>query len=212
MSFADLYNEVLTIRFGQENLVQAQRWVNEAYGRIWNTDEWIFKYGRVTNLTTTAGQNTLGSLPADLGIPLGLWRDDGYPVLYMPPRDFWNTWAAFTDTGSPQWYTLIDQQIFLGPTAKDSLNTYQMVYEKRWLPLVNDTDQPAVPAEHHYLIVSGALSTGMRLYNDFTWEFQEQAFQQGIQEMRREWLIDQRGEATQWGRDQIEALPTAWGV
>ena len=75
-----------------------------------------------------------------------------------------------------------------------------------------DTDIPLIPAAHHYLLVSGAMSEGLRLYNDFTWEFQEQAFLAGIQEMRREWLADQRGEAGVWGKDHVEVMPTFfWG-
>ena len=212
MSFSDLVTEVENLRFNSAQSTQIQRWINDRYAALWNADEWTFKYGQATGLTTTANSTVLGNLPSDFGMSLGIWRDDGYPVLYVPPRDFFNTWAASTQTGSPQQFTVINQAITLGPAAMDSLNTYSMVYEKRLTPLVNDADLPAIPSQHHYLLVTGALSMGLRLYNDFTWEFQEQAWQTGIQEMRQEWLNDQRGENTVWGRDEVEALPTAWGV
>lgn len=212
MTFSQLVAEVETLRFNSAQSTSIQRWINDRYAALWNADEWIFKYAQVANLTTTAGSNALGNIPSDFGMALGLWRDDGYPILYAPPRDFFNTWQASTQQGSPQQFTVIDQTITLGPIADGSLNTYSMVYEKRLTPLVADGDIPAIPSQHHYLLVTGALSMGLRLYNDFTWEFQEQAWQSGIQEMRREWLNDQRGEVPQWGRDQVEALPTAWGV
>lgn len=212
MSFSDIVTEVERIRFSAAQSTSIQRWVNDAYASLWNTDEWIFKYGRVSNLTVTAGSTTLSGLPTDFGICLGLWRDDGLPLSYRAPRDFFNIYAGSTTAGSPQFFTIVNQAITVEPIPDTSVSTYSMVYEKRLTPLVADGDIPAIPSMHHYLLVTGAMRIGLRLYNDFTWAFQEQAWQQGIQEMRREWLNDQRGEVTQWGRDDVEALPTAWGA
>lgn len=215
MTFADLYNEVINLRFSgadSTRTTQTQRWVNHALARIWNADEWIFKYG-TASVAVTSGSSTVSSIPADFGMAIGLWRADGYPVLYRPIRDFEDLYLSLTsDTGAPQHFMVVDQAITVGPISNETSSTYTLAYEKRLTNLSADSDTPALPAQHHYLIVTGALSEGLRLMNDFTWEFQEQAFLQGIQDMRKEWLVDQRGEVTNWGRDQIEALPTAWGT
>ena len=213
MTVNDIITELQAVRFTgtSPTATQLQRWINDRYAALWNADEWIFKYGK-TSVTVTSGSPDVSNLPTDFGIPIGLWRADGYPLLHRPPRDFYNVYAGATDTGSPQFYTAIDQALTVGPVSNETSTTYTLVYEKRLTALVGSTDTPAIPAEHHYLLVTGVLSLGSRIFNDFTWEFHEQAWQQGIQEMRREWLIDQRGEAGVWGRDQIEALPTAWGV
>lgn len=216
MTFADIRDEVRALRFANNTSLptdtQIERWINDRYAALWNADEWIFKYAKVSNLTVTAGSTTVGNLPTDLGIPIGFWRDDGYPLVYQPPRSFYNIYAASTDTGAPQFYTMFDQAITVGPTPSQSSSTFSMAYEKRLTNLTGDSDTPVIPAQHHYLLVSGALSLGSRLMNDFTWEFHEQGWQQGIEEMRKDWLVDQRGEVTVWGRDSVEALPTAWGV
>lgn len=213
MTCNDLITEVQAIRFNgtSPSSTQIQRWLNDRYAALWNADEWIFKYAKAS-VSVTDGSASVSSLPTDFGIPIGMWRADGYPLLYRPPRDFFNLYAGATDTGSPQFFTALNQAITVGPISNETSSTYTLVYQKRLTALVATTDTPAIPAEHHYLLVTGALSMGLRLFNDFTWEFQEQAWQQGIQEMRREWLVDQRGEVEVWGRDQIESLPTAWGV
>lgn len=215
MTFNQIYSEVINLRFSQAQLTSVQHWVNHRYAELWDMDEWVFKYQQATNLTVTAGSQILGNLPSPMGVVVALYRDDGYPVLYRPPRDFWDLYATLTDqenTGDAQHYTIIDGVVFLGPIPSTSVSTYRMVYEQDFVPLVNDSDVPAIPSNYHYLLVTGALSEGCRLMNDFTWEFQEQDWQRGLQSMRERWLVDQRGEVGEWGRDQIEALPTAWGT
>lgn len=214
MNFQALYLEVETIRFSSAQQTQVQRWLNHRYAELWDSEEWIFKYAKA-NVTATSGSDQITNLPSDFGLPIGLWRDDGYPLIWMPPRDFYNlylTLDGLKDTGDPQHFTMIDQTITVGPISNATTSSYTLAYERDWVPLVNDGDYPLIPAAYHYLLVTGALSEGLRLFNDFTWEFQEQAWVNGIQAMKERWLIDQRGQVNTWGRDEIEALPTAWGV
>ncbi len=210
MTLADLVAEVKTIRFNAQQGSQIQRWLNDRLAALWNAEEWVFKYAKTT-VTVTAGSSTVGGLPTDMGVPVGFYRADGTPILHRPPRDFYNQYAGGTDTGAPVHYTALNQALTVGPVSNETSSSYTLVYQRRMSLLTTDTDVPAIPTEHHYLLVTGALSMGCRLYNDFTWTFQEQAWQQGIQEMRAEWLVDQRGEAGVWGRDPVEALPTSWG-
>lgn len=211
MTFSDICSEVQSLRFSSAQSASIQRWVNDRYAALWNADEWIFKYNKA-NVTATTGSNLISNLPDNFGIALGLWRADGYPLRWVPPRDFENLYQGSTDTAAPMFFTVIDQSIILGPTSNESSDSYLLLYEKRLTPLVADADVPAIPSQHHYLLVVGALYLGLMLMNDFTFQFVEQQWQQGIAEMRLEWLNDQRGEVSQWGRDTVEALPTSWGI
>lgn len=211
MTFSDLRTEVRNLRFNSNQDNSINRWINAALARIWNADEWTFKYATAA-VSATTGSNTLGSLPSDFGIVIGLQRADGTPLRYMPPRAFFETYFSLTNTGAPQHYTVVNGVVTVGPISNETSSTYELVYEKRLTNLVADGDTPAIPAQHHYLIVEGALSQGLRLYNDFTWQFMENGFLAGLEDMRKEFLSDQRGENVQWGRDSVESLPLSFGV
>ena len=211
MTFSDICSEVQSLRFNSQQSASIQHWVNDRYAALWNADEWIFKYAKA-NVTATTGSNLISDLPSDFGIAVGLWRADGLPLRWVPPRDFENLYQGSTDTAAPQFFTVIDQSIIVGPTSNETSSTYLLLYEKRMTPMVADTDVPAIPSQHHYLLVVGALYLGLMLMNDFTFQFVEGQWNQGIAEMRQEWLADQRGEVSQWGRDAVEALPTSWGI
>ena len=211
LTFGDIVSEVQRLRFSSQQTTSIQHWVNDRYAALWGADEWIFKYGK-SNVTVTTGSNLVTDLPDDFGMALGMWRADGYPLRWVAPRDFENLYQGSTDTGGPNFFTVINQVIMVGPSSNETSSSYLLLYEKRMTPLVADSDVPAIPTQCHYLLVVGALYLGLMLYNDFTFQFVEQQWQQGIAEMRQEWLADQRGEVAQWGRDTVEALPTSWGI
>ena len=211
MQFSDLVTEVRTLRFDTSYDTSIKRWINDRYAALWNTDEWTFKYAKTT-VTVTSGSASVTGLPADFGVAVGLWRADGYPLRYMAPKAYENTYAGATDTAAPTFYTIINASILVGPVSNETSSSYTLLYEKRLTPLVADGDVPAIPSQHHYLLVVGALALGLAVVNDFTFQFQEQRWQEGVQEMRRDWLADQRGDSLQWGRDEVETLPTMWNV
>jgi hypothetical protein len=211
MTFSDLVGEVRSLRFDSSMDASIKQWINQAYATVWNADEWTFKYA-TSAVTVTTGSTQVSGLPADFGIALGLWRADGYPLRWMTPKDYDNLYYGALDTGAPTFFTIINGSIFVGPTSNETSASYNLLYEKRLTPLTADADEPAIPAQHHYLLVTGALSLGLALVNDFTYQFMEGKFQEGIQDMRKEWLNDQRGDVAQWGRDSLETLPSFWGI
>ncbi len=211
MMFSDLYGDVLALRFNGTSAsaaqqTQAKRAVNHALARIWNAAEWTFKEGNDA-VTATAGSAALSGLASDFGVARALYTDDGTRLRYLTPRQFYNAYGGTAPTGTPESYTIINQAITVSPTPTVTSTAYLLVYEKRLTNLTADGDIPTIPAQHHYLIVDGALSHMLRLYNDFTWQFQEQAFLSGINDMRTEWLADERGEPVVWGRDTVEDRP-----
>lgn len=216
MTFLQLQQELSTVpgaRFKSTQSVSYKAWINFAGTKLWNLEDWSFRKN-TTSFTVTAGQETATS-PTDLGIVLGLWNQYGDKVPYLAP-------AAFMDshrqnvysgaTGDPTSFTVVNKTIYLDPTPSSTSSSWQIYYDRCWChknaggtyvagDMTADTDVPAFPDEVHYLLVYGATSLGSVSMNDFTYQFAEQMWKDGIDGMTRNYLVDQRGAAgaQQWG-------------
>lgn len=197
MQFSDLYGEVINLRFNSTYIPQAKSWVNLRYTMAWNQNEWTFRYAPA-NPTVTAGSNVLTGIPTALQRVSYLWDQNGAPVAYLSPQEFfktfWNPSAPLV--GNPEYYTVINGTVYLGPTPVSSYSGasgWQLVYEQKCVPMVNDTDVPLLPVEYHYLLVHGALATGLTLVNDFTYAQQEEMWQEGLQNMSQAYTSDYGG-------------------
>jgi hypothetical protein len=74
-----------------------------------------------------------------------------------------------------------------------------------------DTDVPAIPFEFHQLLVFGALAIGQSMDNDYSLYLSDDRVQQGLDAMRRRYLVDQRGQLEQWGSYAYGHLETGGG-
>lgn len=197
MTFLELQNELIAVpaaRFKETQRESVKKWINYRYATLWSAEDWTFRRS-ITPLTITAGVITM---PTDFAAPLGLWDNNGTRLRWIPTRDFYTAHLPALTTGSPSCFTVVDDQIILDPTPSGNL-TFQLHYEQKMTPLVNDTDVPGIPLEHHYLLVHGATATGSVGMNDFTYQFAEQMWTNGLDVMRRDYLEDQSEETVQWG-------------
>lgn len=78
--------------------------------------------------------------------------------------------------------------------------------------LFNDTDMPTLPPDFHQLLVFAALAIGQSTENDYSLYLSDDRVQQGLDAMRRRYLVDQRGQLEQWGSYAYGHLNTggAW--
>ena len=203
MQFSDLYNEVITIRFNNNFVSQAKNWVNLRYAEVWNANEWTFRY-TTANPTVTGGTQTLGGLPTAVQRVSYLYDDQGSPLSYLTPMEFFKTFYPSSTQSAQQasYYTVVNGTVYLGPTPSASSSSYLLVYEQKVTPMVNDTDIPAIPVEYHYMLVHGALATGLALQNDFTYAQQEEMFQEMLQSMTNAYTSDYGG-TLQFQRDSL---------
>lgn len=199
MTFADVFNEIINFRFNGGNVASAKLWVNARYGMVWNDRLWTFRLGETTVGVTA--NSAVVTLPADFGRAVSLFRSDGTPLVYIGPSDYDRTFYSTTPgSGTPDYYTVVNGAIKVGPAANVTDAAYDLIYQKKWVKLVNDADVPAIPEEYHYMLVHGGLATGLATVNDFTWEFQAQLYQEMLMSMRDNYVSDY-GSTVQYVRD-----------
>jgi len=190
MTFEEIQDAVLSDRFGESKRADAKRWINHRYGRMWAQEPWNFKisvasYSLAQNATTAS----LGSFQRVIAV-----FDDTISPLYRPveamrPADFYS-WAT-RSAGIPVGFTVIGDNIRFDAPAS-SARTYTVIGELEFTELVNDSDVPLIPAEFHQTLVHGAISEGLRLENDPTWQAAEEDFRAGVEDMKKGYLTPVR--------------------
>lgn len=207
MTLADLRQEVQGLRFNDDgDSVRVTRWINQGYAQVWAGDDWTFRKA-VANPRTVAQQQSLDHTPSHGFVVRGLWDENGSRLEWMDPEQFFDLYAtdgnpastsADISSGPPDSYTILDEEILLGPVPATA-QTWTMLYEKRITLLAADDDVPLLPASFHYLLVPAAIVLGSGMKSDFTFQFQSEQLQAGMEAMRAEYTQDQRGEPSQWG-------------
>jgi len=212
MAFSDIRQELVTQRFGVALSTSINRWINTRYGMVWADSEWPFKKVRRESWAVTGAAP---QMPPAYWKTTRLERQDGEKMLYLAPDDFDDSYPIGTPIGNlPEAYTVIAGQLYIGPTA--GAQTMYHSYERRpchydatdtIIPglLSVDTDYPLWPPEFHYVLVVGAMATGLKVQNDITWDSLEQEFGTILTSMREDLLPPDLYGTTQYGRDQQDA-------
>lgn len=211
-----MQDEVIAIRFREGQRDSVKSWINMRSQLIWAVADWPFKRMGPVDLTVTTSDAT-PTLPADFHRPHRIYDDSGLPVVWMDEDSFNASFmGGIVDgiTGPPDSFKWVDDVITLYPTP-DTSYTYKLVYDRRHSYLDSgttptaglmsgDTDTPLWDAEHHYMLVHGAMATGLRLENDPTYPAVEEEFQSALQLMREHYLPSNTSEVhLQYGRDWL---------
>jgi hypothetical protein len=189
-TFLDLQNATMADRFDESQRGDVKNWLNSAYWQIWSLENWTFVQAKVENASVTSGVATLGGVPSDLNTVRSLIRGDGTPIHQTPVIELEDRYydPRAPVTGLPERYAVLNRTILLGPIPNETSSDYQLVYDREYQPLVNDGDVPMAPAGADMAIVFKASATGLKLQNDFTWQFHEQDYQEQLDALRRNYL------------------------
>lgn len=210
MTFAAIYARVNDIRFNSSSnqIARAKEYVNAAETEVWNAADWVFKRPAPANLAIVGGSRT-PTMAADFGKAVRLYDDLGAQLSYLQPDEWERAYLPDTGTGRPCDYTVINRQVYVGPTPNASY-TFKLAYKRRYAHLNNvaavnagvmsaDTDTPLWDSEFHYLLVPLAIVCGARLENDPAPQaYQEQA-DRLLASMIAELSSGEDGEIVQWG-------------
>lgn len=196
MTFKAIVDAVLAGRFKESQRADAKNWVNFRLAWIYDLEQWTFTQG-AADVAVTAGSKTVSGLPADFASAIGLFRADGAELAPLDWHDYEQRYRS-ADAGAPEAFTVFGAgattpTVLVGPPSNETSSVYRLLYEKRATLLVADGDVPGIPEEHHFGLVHGGRSEGMKLQNDPTWQSVEQDFLATIDTMRRKWLNPMRG-------------------
>lgn len=215
MTLNDIVQDIITLRFKAGEASMIKSWVNQRYAMVWAAVNWPFKFAGPINFTLTAGDSTPTS-PSGVHrvMPNGLRDDQGNPLTYREPQDFFDAYVAQTGTGRPNEFTVLNGQVTVAPIPNVNY-TYTIVYERQLShleadgstvtvgPMDEDDDRPLWDAAFHYILVPAAMSTGLKLQNDPTWQALEDEFERQLTAMANHYLPPDRPGTTQYGADNL---------
>ena len=221
MTFKDIQDEVIALRFNSAQRPYVKNWINNRYQMIWAAEDWRFKCNILsTSPNAVAGQPNLDGLPTDLGTVRELWyRKQGesmaQKVFAVSPGQFSDMYENTTLVGEPEAYTIrndgLGPQVWVGPTPA---STYQfnLYYDRRFArlsgggvntpgPMEADSDEPLWPVEWHHILVPAAMSLGLKLSQDPGWAEVQDDFLTQLQQMRGDLLPDSGGAGLVYHRE-----------
>jgi len=216
MTFQDIYTEVLSARFKSSQTASIKRWVNMREAQIWAAAEWHWKIVGPTSLAITAADDT-PTIAADMSSPLSVYDANGEPLWYYIQADFNDMnlpLIANAIQGTPGSYTWNNLVLTLSPVP-DTNYTYTYTYYRKIAHFAAggaittgamslDSDYPIFDDSWHEILTLGALSTGLKVENDPTWESLEGEYTAMLGSMIDQYLPSVAVASNmQYGRDTL---------
>lgn len=216
MNFKELQDECIQIRFKESQRTSIKHWLNTRYQFLWAMADWPWKrMGPVALALTANGANP--TLPTDFDRPIFMYDDRGDGLAWISPDEFDANYLfeeLRSTEGKPEAFKWVNDVITLGPIP-DADYTYRLVYERGMTYLQSgttpvtgamnaNTDEPIWNPAFHYVLVPGAIATGLRLENDPTYPQFEEEFGQMVQSMKDHYLpVASVFGNIQYGRDNL---------
>ena len=145
---SDHLNDDSTQRWSEET---RNAYLNIAYRRFCNADNWPFREAITTAVTTVAGTQSY-ALPITINMPLGVWLTSiQYQNKLASVTRKERETLSYTGNGKPIYYFLFGSNIQLYPTPDAAYNLV-IEYQARIADLVLPTDEPIFDSDFHYLI------------------------------------------------------------
>jgi hypothetical protein len=162
LTFKNLQDRVLSFGYGETARTNVKEWINMAYSDVMSRRRWSWSQDTQT-VVTVAGTPTVTL--ASLTDPPLFWGRL-YPTTsnlreptYLDPmryNDGLTRQSPSLTRGIPEYYTIFDQTVTFYPTP-NGVYTFTLYYWKGAAEMVNDADQPLIPAQWRNVLVYGAL-------------------------------------------------------
>ena len=216
MTFKEIQDECIAIRFKESQRTSIKHWINMRYQFLWGMADWPWKRVGPVSIALQKGISN-PVLPSDFERPILMYDEDGEGVSWLPPDELDANYFFETldgTSGKPESFKWVDDVITVAPPP-DQAYTYHLVYERGMTYmqggttpttglLSGNTDKPIWAEAYHYILVPGAIATGLRMENDPTFPQFEEEFGQVLQSMQDHYLptIGVFGNI-QYGRDLL---------
>lgn len=224
MTFASIYNEAINLRFNSSatKTAQVKNWVNAREAEVWQYAAWPVKQSTQLSLTVSGGTATV-ALPSGMtwsSEGIDIYDNYGARLTYMDPAQFFRAYGSAPSSplanSDPESWTLVTDPtasgalVFrIGPTpstgATFTIQGWNLPIKRTaastWAigTMSADSDLPWWPDAFHYFLVDGTIAYGKRLEGDSSWQQDEQAFQLGLDRLRKEVMPASRRPIAVWG-------------
>lgn len=201
MTYDEIVTHVIQARFKEGQREKVQRWVQRRYSLVWVMADWPWRRVGPTAVAVTASDST-PPMPSDIHRPMAVYNERGELLVAMTAEAFdarYLTQIVEGTLGTPEAWKWEDGVLTLAPTPQAS-GTFQLTYERRIAHRSStdvltdgvmdaDTDLPVWSnRSFDYLLVPGAIATGLKEENDPTWRDLEEESRGIIDEMREFYL------------------------
>lgn len=180
MNFAEIQNEVIDIRFKESQRASVKHWINLRYQAIWAYADWPWKRQGPTPLSLQVGDAS-PALPSDFLRPIRIYDDLGNELTWLEAAEFDgdHRYPIVNEISArPSSFKWVNDVITVGLTP-DADYDFSLVYERKTAYMANGTtptsglmtntnDEPIWDDHYHYILVVGAIASGLRLENDPT--------------------------------------------
>lgn len=214
MDYVDIQDEIINLRFNSTKRPSVKRWIDAKYAEVWAAYDWPFKFASGDPFDVAAGDArvTMSDTFHKMS-PQGFVDENGNVLRFLDQRMFFSAYAASTDEGHPDTFTIVNNEVLFAPIS-DAAYTYFISYERRIShldstgsaiggPMTEDDDTPIWSDDFHFLLVPGAMALGLKLENDPTWPALEQEFLTQIGRMADHYLPPDIAETQQYGADTL---------
>lgn len=208
MNFRELQDAVIGTRFKEGQRSQVKRWLNIRHAWLMQQSDWPWLH-RFTTLAFPAGTREVDCPENWVRTLKVVDAASGQTLKFLPYEQFFSFREAIEGpSGSPSYFTLRRESDFTIPTLlvdKTPASDLSLgVTALRFVgDMVADSDEPALPEPHHYMLVPGAVSTGLKLENDPTWRDLEDEFTAFFMALRDTYLPAHADENYQFGGDDL---------
>lgn len=197
MDYNSTATHVIQARFKEAQRDKVKLWIRRRYSKLWAMADWPWKVVSGATLTVSAGDAT-PTPPTDIHRPRSVYDENGWPLTLMTTEAF-DSYGFGQYQNVPHAWKWENGVITLGPTPSISA-TYSLTYERRIAHRNNsdvitdgsmslDTDMPVWDnREFDYILVPGAIATGLKEENDPTWQALEDEFGDIFNDMREYYL------------------------
>lgn len=139
--------------------------LNDTNRQIVNMKRWPFME-TTTNYTAVIGTQSVGTLPADLQVPINLRVLTTFTanLPFVPYIEYDRAYPNPTTLPNtpPTFFTIFNNTVLLGPSAPDVAYTLQLRYLKKPTTLVDGNSVPDVPYEFEEAMVLGAFMRALQ--------------------------------------------------
>lgn len=165
LNFGQILDAVCKDGINASRRSDAKEWVRNRQAAVWGAAPWTFKQ-KQGSIVFTGNQQIAAGAPTDVQSVYAVYDSNGYPLVgYRDIRKFFDVYNTIANPtgGSPEAYTVVDGQIYVGPSGDGS--TGLIVYQAEKPAMSADTDVSGLPDGFDLALVYGAKATGYTLTN-----------------------------------------------